>query len=546
MRKIILIICMLLVFNVKAENIIQFTGGNYIFVEDGRLIFNLEPSVLEAREWRYNESTDSFDTEFKANMRLKTLYTDSFSSYEVKLNNQYYQVAYGYRPSDSYTLQPVYYRKTLLPAIGWAARVGAVVSRQVLPPLIQKCLTNVKCASTLGSVAINSAFLCGLAYEAHGKIGPITFPGSICKKAEQEGYHRDEAGNLVRKYKYGYHCVGGLCLKPGGNGRVGGFSTYAEAVSAAKSQCPSSVSPQGEHASYKNTTVSSGMVVCLYETESGHLYSINYGIDSYASPVEERISMVDISRYIMEDMKENPTPYINSDGLGNEIRDAVKLKSADLQSGLGRGSFSVIGSEPYRDPRTGKTVQDLVTVDSATKNQNSRQSKLSGNAGAGASGDSGVSPTVNNATVKQIGRGDVEDSAKVGTPNNPNGTNGTGKGNSNGSGSGKGGSGNGSGNGSGDGDGDGKCDGLQNTVGCMPVGDLPTDTDIEVPGKDDDIMELAPDNFLPSDGSCPSPIKVGTSIISYEPACYYAQKIRMLVILIGIMTAGSIIFKGFK
>jgi len=93
---------MLLATTVKAENIMQFTGGNYVFAENGRLIFNLDPSVLEAREWHYNQATDSFDTEFKTNMQLKTLYTDSFHGYEARLKTQFLQVAYGHSPADRY------------------------------------------------------------------------------------------------------------------------------------------------------------------------------------------------------------------------------------------------------------------------------------------------------------------------------------------------------------------------------------------------------------------------------------------------------------
>ncbi|WP_239327061.1 virulence factor TspB C-terminal domain-related protein [Snodgrassella gandavensis] len=528
-------------FNVKAENIMQFTGGNYIFAENGRLIFNLDPSVLEAREWHYNQNTDSFDTEFKTNMQLRTLYTDSFHGYEARLKNQFLQVAYGYSPTDRYAFRPVYYRKAFLPAVGWAVRVGAVVARQVLPPLIQRCLTNSTCNIAAGVIA---AHVCAINYG----LNIIKLPFGVCSRAEQDGYKRNKSGDLVRKYKYSYHCSGGLCLS-GGSGQVRGFGSYAAAASAAKSHCIPTIDTPGGSASFLGAEEpGNGTLVCMYETESGQKYSMNYFIQSYVSSTEEKITLVDISGYIVDDMKENPTPYINSDGLGKEIRDAARLKSADIQSGLGKGSFSVIGSEPYRDPRTGKTVQDAVSIDSATPNRAGEKPKLSGNAGLGGSGSSGVSSTVNNVKVNQIGRNDVEDSAKVGKPNNPNGINSGSKGNSSNSGSGKG---NGKGDGSEEGDEKGKCEGLGNTVGCMPVGDLPTDTDIEVPNKDDDsVMDLTPDNFVPSDGACPSPIRFTfmsrSYSISYEPACEFARKIRMLVILVGTITAGMIVFRGFK
>lgn len=556
MKRIILIICMLIAFNAKAENKMQFTGGNYIFAENGRLIFNLDPSVLEAREWHYNQNTDSFDTEFKTNMQLRTLYTDSFHGYEARLKNQFLQVAYGYSPTDKYAFRPVYYRKAFLPAVGWVIRIGAIVSRQVLPPLIQRCLTNSKCVSTLGSLAVNSAFICGFIYESGGKVGPINMPDGVCKKAEQDGYKKDKDGKYKRNYIYSYQCVGGLCMSGGGGGgSSGGFGSFQAAASAAKANCVGSVSTPMGVATAAGSRLNANTVECLYKTENGErTYTSVYGISGEALKGDDgNITVVDISRYVAEDMKENPTPYINSDGLGKDIRDATRLKSADIQSGLGSGSFSVIGSEPYRDPRTGKTVQDVVSIDSATQNKAGEKPKLSGTAGSGGSGGSGVSPTVNNVKVEQIGRNDVEDSAQVGKPNNPNGTNGTGKGNSSSSGSGKGdGGGNGNGKGDEDGDGEGKCEGLENTVGCIPVGDLPEDTDIEVPNGDDDgnIMDLVSDNFVPNDGACPSPVSFNfisrSYNLSYEPVCEYARKIRMLVILVGVITAAMIVFRGFK
>ncbi|PIT50641.1 virulence factor TspB C-terminal domain-related protein [Snodgrassella communis] len=533
----------------------QFTGGNYIFAENGRLIFNLDPSVLEAREWHYNQETDSFDTEFKTNMQLKTLYTDSFHGYEARLKPQFLQVAYGHSPADRYAFHPVYYKKAFLPAVGWGVRVGATIVRQVLPPLIQRCLANKYCGSTLGSLAVNGAFLCSLAYDAGGQLGPFKMPDGVCKKAEQDGYVKDKDGKYKRKFSYSYRCVGGLCALNGGGGAAGGFGSFQAAVSAAKGSCPASASSPMGTTTFTGTKLVGNTVECYYKTKDNErTYASVYAISGKALEGDAgNITMVDISRYVADDMKENPTPYINSDGLGKEILDFAQLKTTDIQSGLGSGSFSVVGAEPYRDPRTGKTVQDVVTIDSAGKNQTSGKSQLSGTAGSGGSGSSGISATNNHVSVNQIGRNDVEDSAQVGKPNSPNGTNGSGKGNNGGSGQGNGqgnGAGNGKGDGAGDGDEKGKCEGLENTVGCMPVGNLPTDTNIEVPGKDDSVMNLTPDNFIPSDGICPAPVSFNflsrSYSISYEPACEYARKIRMLVILVGTMTAGMIIFKGFK
>ncbi len=545
---------MLLAINVKAENIMQFTGGNYIFAENGRLIFNLDPSVLEAREWHYNQETDSFDTEFKTNMQLKTLYTDSFHGYEARLKTQFLQVAYGHSPADRYAFHPVYYKKAFLPAVGWGVRIGATIARQVLPPLIQRCLTNPKCVVGLTGLGISLGGLCGIAYglnDGNPNVLNAMLPVGVCKKAEQDGYKKNKDGKYKRKFSYSYRCTGGLCVLNGGGGGGGKYGSASAALSAAKANCAGSVSTPMGSASLAGHKSDGLSVSCIYRTDEGdRVYESSYGIVEHAVDGDAgNITMIDISRYVADDVKENPTPYINSDGFGKVILDFAQLKITDIQSGLGSGSFSVVGAEPYRDPRTGKTVQDVVTIDSATKNQTGGKSQLSGTAGSGGSGSSGVSPTVNNVKVSQIGRNDVEDSAKVGKPNSPNGTNGSGKGSNGGSGKGNG-QGNGKGEGTGDGDEKGKCDGLENTVGCMPVGNLPTDTNIEVPGKDDSVMNLTPDNFIPSDGICPAPVSFNflsrSYSINYEPACEYARKIRMLVILVGTMTAGMIIFKGFK
>lgn len=287
MKRIILIICMLIAFNAKAENKMQFTGGNYIFAENGRLIFNLDPSVLEAREWHYNQNTDSFDTEFKTNMQLRTLYTDSFHGYEARLKNQFLQVAYGYSPTDKYAFRPVYYRKAFLPAVGWAIRIGAIVSRQVLPPLIQRCLTNSKCVSAIVGTGISLSGLCAMAYELNDgnpNILHTFFPDGVCQKAEQDGYKKDKDGKYKRNYIYSYQCVGGLCmLGGGGGGSSGGFGSFQAAEAAAKANCVGSVSTPMGVATAAGSRLNANTVECLYKTENGeHTYTSVYGISGKA------------------------------------------------------------------------------------------------------------------------------------------------------------------------------------------------------------------------------------------------------------------------
>ena len=83
MRKIFFLLFTFLAFisgSLKAENYIQFTGGNYAFAENGKLTFNLEPSLFENRTWKYNETSKSSDTEFTTNkITLKTKHASKFN-----------------------------------------------------------------------------------------------------------------------------------------------------------------------------------------------------------------------------------------------------------------------------------------------------------------------------------------------------------------------------------------------------------------------------------------------------------------------------------
>lgn len=529
---------MLLSFIVKAENLVQFTGGNYIFAENGRLIFNLDSSIFEGRTWKYDSKTDAFYSSFKTNMPIKTLYTDTFMGYEVKLKNSFYYASFNNKNdiNQRYQFTKVYQQKAFLPALGWVARVGGMVARNVLPPVIKKCLTNKYCASSVGSGAVNAAFLCAVAYDiGHNNILGSMLPAGVCEKAKSKGFVQNADGVFERETKYSIVCIGGFCMEDHNNDPwiVGRALTRAEATAKAKSLCSSDNGRETWQGpvSCSAPIVYSGTVFCQCATKNGSRYGSVYDVQESSKPAKESMTYVDISEFMADDLKDDPTPYINSSGLGDEIRKEIQATEAGLLSDS-KGSFSAIGYDAYRDPQTGRTVQDLISIDSA---KNSWESKPSGKAGAGASGGAGVSNITNNVSINHIDRSDVEDSAPIGRSNKPNGSNG-----SNGS---------NSGSSSGD-DKKGGCEGRQNTVGCMPIGTLPNDTGMEVPKVGGDAMSINPDLFLPSQGTCPAPIEIsfgGSNIkIEYDPLCELALKIRLVVILSGILSASFLIFKGFK
>ena len=67
----------------KAENIIQLTGGNYIFAEEGKLVFNIDPEVFLNRNWRYDASKGGATTLFYQKMDFKTRHSNDFHAYDM-------------------------------------------------------------------------------------------------------------------------------------------------------------------------------------------------------------------------------------------------------------------------------------------------------------------------------------------------------------------------------------------------------------------------------------------------------------------------------
>ena len=127
-------------------------------------------------------------------------------------------------------------------------------------------------------------------------------------------------------------------------------------------------------------------------------------VATYRDVKHENLTMIDLENIVIQDIKENPTPYVNSkSSLGKELRNAIKATKAEaalnavkddskpaditLNPDNGKGLFTAI-SDPYRD-ENGNTMQDTVTL--STPATNSSIATPSGTLGQASSGGSGVS-----------------------------------------------------------------------------------------------------------------------------------------------------------
>ena len=192
----------------KAENIIQLTGGNYIFAEEGKLVFNIDPDVFLNRNWRYDESKGGATTLFYQKMDFKTRHSNDFHAYDMAAARKYYE-DYHYAKSNGqngygfyklvYTkehLNKRHIRRVFWPVI-WAGvvRVGGIVIANVVPRFVTKCLTNLNCRAFLGSSAIVGSALCSFHYSGM-KI--FNLPPGICSEAEKDGFKKDENGEYKK------------------------------------------------------------------------------------------------------------------------------------------------------------------------------------------------------------------------------------------------------------------------------------------------------------------------------------------------------------
>ena len=520
----------------RSENIVQFTGGDYIYAENGRLTFNLNPSIIKNRNWQYNAQTDLFRTTFTTKrLDFKTKHSSDFYAYENAAFypspsfNPYYAGNYVhpvYRPNkQQFTAQPVFF-----PAVvGVVVRVGAVIARGVLPGFVTSCITNLNCAVTAG---VTAAHACVINYSS----GFFSLPFGICSQAEQAGFQKDKDGKYKRKVKYHAFLQGGSVNPETIIDKK--FTTEEQAKAAIEKACkagpqfPNYIKPQFESFEKSQSSVDSSTFICKWTHEIPTTKKRVDWDSSYVirktSEKEEELTIVDISNFAAEDSKKNPNDYINHPVIGKDILATAKPDEADFQWQSGSG-FSIISS-PYRD-NNGETKQDVVNIGVPQLEPNP---KVGGNAG---NPTAGVSNIYNNVTVKNLSRPDKEDDSKPSENNSPNGNNSP-SGSNNGSGSDDDKKGNG-----------GNCEEHPNSIGCAPMGNVEDNGSNpfgDAIGKHEDKTTYSPDNFLPGDGSCPSPkqmVLMGrTYDFSYDLFCRYSGMIRALVIAVAFMTAGFIVF----
>lgn len=533
-RLIIILIASLFSLNSYA-NKVQFTGGNYVYADNNGLTFNLSPSTFRARPWQYDKATDSVKTEFAINMPLKTRYTSDFYGVEV-LNRYNFQHAslgrHAVQYDNSY-IKPVYYQKAFLPAVGWAIRAGGLIraASSVAGSVLRKCYASTAC-STAAAAASAALHLC----EFNLSTGMFKLPISACNAAGEEGWVLNKQGEWERISSYVLSNYGGLFswFESGWDGMgvsLDEGKAFLEGLCTNPQNVTSGTFPNNYTAKYVSHkwSVNSGgdhFIDCYWDGSQGRAAVMK-------RTKTEKMDINNLERIVNKDFPKNPTPYINEGSLSAGLQGNISATKAAFES-TGSPSFTLTGGETYRNPSTGQTQQDRVTI---YNGQPSSNSKPSGTASQGSSGGAGNSTVTNITNITNINRGDVEATSnppsKTNTPNN-----------SSGSGS------------SGDSQPDKpkdeekeeekkECD--ENVVSCMPPGDLPEEEEFEVPTLDVS-QYLKVDNFISSTGVCPQAETItlpyyGTVSIGYEPLCRLAELIRGFVMLAGVLTAAAIIFR---
>ena len=523
-----------------AENVVQFTGGNYVFAENGRLTFNLEPDLFKNRNWKYNPATGGIETSFTTRaLDFKTRYSSTFHAYEnvaaAPVQVPFVRPVLTRRQMQQYGARPVF-----LPALaGLVVRVAGRILVQSLPPVVMACLKNVQCRTVVGVTAAHCTI--------NSVIGLIKTGVSVCDKAEEEGWEKDANGNYVRKGgAYVLNDVSAEGWKPQDMSTMPPQTlskNLTEEQIKAKMQdfCEAyQQNPNGAKKFRELTSIgvgkdgSSVVVSCVYNGVSGNDYARAYYKFDGAS--QEQMQIVDLKDLIVEDIKEKPNDYVNSDTpIGKDLLAVNSAVQSDfyVDAGSGKGSFSVI-SEPYRTS-DGKTYQDRIEIKSPVSDP---AAKPSGNA---QSGTPGVSITQNHVSVRQQARPDKEADAKNAENNAANGKR-------RGKGAGDAQSASGVGN-------NGNCKDKENagTIACAKLGDVSDDGSNpfgSAIGKFDYGDGLKQDNFLPTKGTCPAPktvVLMGRNYtFSYEWFCEYARLIRAIVVAAAAIAAGFIVFGGRK
>ena len=529
-----------------AENVVQFTGGNYVFAENGRLTFNLEPDLFKNRNWKYNPATGGIETSFTTRaLDFKTRYSSTFHAYEnvaaAPVQVPFVRPVLTRRQMQQYGARPVF-----LPALaGLVVRMAGRILVQSLPPVVMACLKNVQCRTVIGVTAAHCTI--------NSVIGLIKTGVSVCDKAEEEGWEKDANGNYVRK--------GGAFVLEGVKAdgwKVQDMDTLPpqsfskdlteEQIKAkmqdfceAYQQMPNSgekVRPLKGIAVFKTNDASGApsrvVVSCNYDGGSGNEYAgATYNFDGKS---QEQLQIMDLKDLIVEDIKEKPNDYVNSDTpIGKDLLAVNRAVQSDfyVDAGSGKGSFSVV-SESYRTS-DGKTYQDRIEIKSPVSDPAAKPS------GDSKSGTPGVSVTQNHVSVRQQARPDKEADAKNAENNAANGKR-------RGKGAGDAQSASGVGN-------NGNCKDKDNagTIACAKLGDVSDDGSNpfgSAIGKFDYGDGLKQDNFLPTNGTCPAPktvVLMGRSYtFSYEWFCEYARLIRAIVVAAAAIAAGFIVFGGRK
>ena len=503
-----------------AENIIQLTGGNYIFAEDGRLTFNIEHQNFINRNWVYNAQSGGAETLFRQRMDFRTRHSSDFHAYEqaARRGGFVYAVYNGKNGGR--------YQKVFWPVVFQGiVRVGAWVGRWVVPKAVSWCIKSLNCKTVSGVLA---AHLCVFNYSGNF----LGLPAGICNAAEEEGFEKNGEGEYERPASgeywevryYEYPCNGSCDYKMSKR-----FNNRQSALDFGMEKSLEFLDEQNaaerERRKYDVTCkkkqtikVSDSLYYSGCSTSDGGGVYMAVGLKKQDKPV--KLTMVDIEQFALQDFKKNPNAYINDKGpLGKKIRESIQPTQGDINT---KGTLSIVSS-PYRDS-SGQTKQDIVTVDApSTWSAPKKGGDIS-------TPTAGVSVTSNNITVKTIDRPDKEDESKPAKDNDPN----NGKGSSGGSGSGN------------DGEQGERCVEGSDNVGCAKMGDVDENGQgFEIPQSTNNTTWQA-DYFLPATAVCPAPKVVairGTAYeLKYDQVCSFAEKIRYIVIAMATLIAGFIVF----
>lgn len=537
----------------KAENIIQLTGGNYIFAEEGKLVFNIDPEVFLNRNWRYDASKGGATTLFYQKMDFKTRHSNDFHAYDMAAARKYYedlhyaksngQNGYGFYKL-VYTeahLNQRHIRRVFWPVV-WAGvvRVGGIVIANVVPRIVTKCLTNLKCSSTLAASGIVGGALCAMNFGSDGHFlgHMIALPKGICSEAEKAGFKKNENGEYVRpegeyfSVRYFTNCGphSSFC----DHVDFKHFNNESDAIEFSKNYVVEAViamnkwrPPEDKRFCVKDLIKRDDKGKVIGAGCIDNLGTEQYAVIERKKQPDYQMEIVDLSEFIKEDFKKNPNDYINDKGeLGKQIRKEIQPIQGDINTG---GTLSIIG-EPYRDGN-GETKQDVITVNAPSDWSNSSPG---GNA---SNPTGGISITNNNSNVRVMNRPDKEADSKPAANNDPNNGKSVGK------------DGQGGGNTSGGGQSGQKgenCPEGSDSLACAKLGDIDAnDKGFELPHSDNGTT-WQPDYFLQTTAVYPQPRQfqvVGqTYEFKYDQVCGFAEKIKYIIIVLATISAGFIVF----